>query len=70
MHLTVYRLRDDHPAYKLNEGDFLLAMPYWVDATKVTVLCRMDDGYRPACNLEKRDVEEVHQHDVMEWARL
>jgi hypothetical protein len=70
MHLVIYRLKADNPAYQLHEGDMLLCLPYWVDRLKVTVLCRMDDGYRPACNLAKRDIEEVHQHDVMEWARL
>lgn len=70
MHLNAYRLKDDEPAYKLDQGDFLLAMQYWMDPAKITVLCRMDDGYRPACNLDRELVERVDKDRLLEWARL
>jgi hypothetical protein len=70
MRLTAYRLKEDLPAYKLDRDDFVLGVQYWMDPAKITVLCRMDDGYRPACNLDRDVMEKVEQSRLLEWARL
>lgn len=70
MDLYVYRLKVDTPAYQLYESDLLLGVPYWNDPVKVIALCRIDDGYRPACFLDATDVELVEWDQLMQWARL
>jgi len=70
MHLHAYRLRAEQPAYRLDVDDVLLGIQYWIDPSKIVVLCRMDDGYRPACNLSRSDLERMDKAEILAWAKL
>lgn len=60
----IYRLKEDDSRFKLSEGDLLLGVPYWLDPDKVTILCRITDGFQPDCNQYRRSVEQVTDDDL------
>jgi hypothetical protein len=48
--LGLYELINDDDGVDLKAGDLLLCEPYDLDPAKVTVICRLTDGYDPQCN--------------------
>lgn len=61
---TVYRLKDDDPRMGLHRGDLLLCIGYHLDPEKVTVICRLSDGFKPECNQYKSDIERVSNAEL------
>lgn len=39
------------------KGEVYIAIPYWLDPSKVTLIERIPDGYDPCCNQYLSEVE-------------
>jgi hypothetical protein len=62
--LAIYELiTDDSDRFGLYVGDLLLCVPYHLDPDKVTVICRITDGFEPNCNQYRQDVRKVEFKD-------
>lgn len=53
---SVVSIREDQPRLGLTAGEQYLAMMYWLDPQKVTLMGRLDDMHDPECNQYRSEV--------------
>lgn len=65
----------DQPQLGLRAGEQYLALPYWLDPGKVTLLARLPDGHDPQCNQYTNEVRwlrwatPAERHQLTDWQK-
>ncbi|MFD7161301.1 hypothetical protein ACFV9C_42415 [Kribbella sp. NPDC059898] len=57
--IGLYELLENDDVTGLKAGDVLLCEPYELNPGKLTVICRLTDGYDPQCNQYLRSVRPI-----------
>lgn len=65
---SVYKLTGDDERFGMSAGDVLLCVPYGLDPGKLSVICRVTDGYNPECNVYKTQVTRMNDDALCIWA--
>lgn len=61
---SVWQLREDDTSFGMAAGDLLLCAPYDGDPEKLTVVCRLSDGFDPECNVYREQVRPVTDNEL------
>lgn len=68
MAAKAYMLTEDDERFAMRAGDVLLCIPYLPDPVKLTVICRISDGYDPECNVYLSQVQPMSDSGLADWA--